>query len=364
MNKRKIAIIGAGAAGLSCALECERLGVPAEVFERHHSIGWIWPSISLWPDIFVRHYSNDPLKYIKDTFGINIKSSTDGKIFIMKSPNAQAKIEGNLGLLLYRGKEIDSVENQLSRELRHTPIHYNSLSNYNELKQKYEYVIVASGRDFEAKELGVWEEQGRVSIVGAIALGSFSCDTSTIYFDTEYAGKGYARVSPFSDKEAIIGIYIMNMEDFKEQQLDANRKLERFLEKEQLDKLELMYRFIIPPYSTGKVSRFQIDNVLFAGRAAGLTDRLLGTGGIEAIISGVLAARAIILGQDYDTLVKPLKEHIENISVFRNHLNNFNNDNFDKLITLLGTPGIKQLIYNTEINFADMAGNILNIFKT
>lgn len=361
MNKRKIAIIGAGVAGLSCALECERLGVPAEVFERHHSVGWVWPSVSLWPDLITRHYSSEPLKYIKNAFGINIKSSADEKVYIMKSPNAEAKIEGKLGISFYRGKEIESIENQLLRGLRHTPINYNSLTGYKELSQNYDYVVVASGRDFEAKELGIWEEQGRVSIAAAIALGSFSHNTSSLYFNTDYAGVGYARVSPFSDTQAIISLYVIDKGDFHEQQLDVNRKFERFLEKEKLDKLELMYRFITPPYSTGRVSRFQIDNILLAGRAAGLTDRLLGTGGLESIISGVLAARAIILGEDYDKSIKPLKEHLENISALRNHLENFTNDKFDKLVTLIGTPGIKQLIYNTEINFTDMVGKILKI---
>lgn len=75
MNKLKIAIIGAGTAGLSCALECEKLGVTAEVFERHHAVGWIWPSVSSWLDIFSRRYGSDPIKYIKDTYDINIKSA-------------------------------------------------------------------------------------------------------------------------------------------------------------------------------------------------------------------------------------------------------------------------------------------------
>lgn len=42
----KIAIIGAGVTGLACALECERLGVPADLYERDHAVGWIWPSVS------------------------------------------------------------------------------------------------------------------------------------------------------------------------------------------------------------------------------------------------------------------------------------------------------------------------------
>lgn len=91
--------------------------------------------------------------------------------------------------------------------------------------------------------------------------------------------------------------------------------------------------------------------------------RLLGAGGIEAVISGVLAARTIIRGEDYDKLLKPLQEHIENISVFRNYIENFSNDDFDRMLSWLGTPGIKQLIYNTRLNFPDIAGKILSKIK-
>lgn len=360
MNKSKIAIIGAGAAGLSCALECERLGLEADVFERHHSVGWGWQSVSCWPDLLTRHYSSDPIKYLKDMYGINIKSSTDERVFIMKSPGAEARIEGRLGMSFFRGKMTDSLENQLLRQLRKTPVYYNSLSNYKELSEKYDFVVVASGKDFEAKELGVWEEQGRVSVMKAIGLGAFPHDTVCIYFDTEYAGTGYARVSPFSSEEAIVGLYIIDKGNFNEQQLDINRKFESFIEKEGLDKLEFMYRLIAPPFSTGRVSRFQTENILLTGRAAGLCDRLLGTGGLEGIISGVFAARAIASGDNYDELVKPLKDHVENISVFRNYLEKFDNKDFDKLISIIGTPVIKQLIYNTEIEFTDIVGRFLN----
>ena len=100
-----------------------------------------------------------------------------------------------------------------------------------------------------------------------------------------------------------------------------------------------------------------------AGRSAGLTERLMGAGAIEAIISGVLAARAIIQGDDYDAMVKPLQDHIENLSAFRNQIEEFSNEDFDKMISFLGTPGIKQMVYNTNINFTDMAGSILKEFN-
>lgn len=355
----KIAVIGAGVAGLSCALECERLGVTTDIFERYHSLGWIWPSVTSWPIIFTLRYGSDPTKYLKENYGINIKYGLEEKTYIMKSPNAEAKIEGKLGYSFFRGNEIDSIENQLVREMRKTALHYNALTNYKELAEKYDFVVVTTGKDMEAKELGVWEEQGRISMIGAIAMGSFQFDTTTMYFDTEYAGSGYARLSPFSSSEAILSLYVIGKGDFNTQQLDINRLFEKFLEKEKLDKLELMYRFIKPPFSTGKVSRFRVGNILLAGRAAGLTDRLIGTGGVEAVISGVLAARAIVKGEDYDKLVRPLQEHIENLSAFRKIIDGFDNEDFDKLVSLLGKPGIKQMIYNTHIDLSDISGAIL-----
>lgn len=361
-NSMEIAIIGAGLAGLACALECERLGETAEIFERHHSVGWPWPSITALIDLFNRKYGFDSLQFLKDTYDINIKYALEEKTYIMKSPNNEITINGKLGYSIYRGKETDSIENQLVRELRKTPIHYNALSNYKELSKKYDFVVVASGRDFEAKELGIWEEQGRISMIGALALGSFQQNLTHLYFDTEYAGSGYARVSPFSASEAIVSIYVIGKEDFNNQQIDINRYFERFVEKEKLDKLEIMYRYIKPPYSTGKVSTFRVDNVLLTGRAAGLTERLLGVGAIEALSSGVMAARAIIHDEDYSELIKPIYDHVENLSAFRNKIEKFKNEDFDKILTILGTPGIKQLVYNTNINFTDIAGSILKDF--
>lgn len=43
---------------------------------------------------------------------------------------------------------------------------------------------------------------------------------------------------------------------------------------------------------------------------AGLTDRILGVGVVEALISGTMAARAITNKEDYDSKMKPLQSHI------------------------------------------------------
>ena len=145
----RIAIIGAGLAGLACAIECERLGVVPDVFERDESVGMKFPFLNELCGLFSRNI------------------------------------------------EKDTIITEL-RKLKKTPIFYNSPANYKELSKKYDYVVVASGKDTESAEMGVWEDQGQVSTLSGIALGKFQIENLAIYFNTDYAGSGFARVSPFS----------------------------------------------------------------------------------------------------------------------------------------------------------------------
>lgn len=349
----KIAIIGAGISGLACALECEKLGVIPDVFEKSHSVGWIWPSVSFWPSVMMRKLG-DVRTHLKDEYGIDLTPITDCRSIILKSPDQEVKIEGKLGYLVVRGKGEESLENQLVHKLKKTAVHFNSPADYNELAKKYDFVVIAVGRDKEARELGVWKDEGIVRIVGAVAISNFTYDSSTLYLNTEYAGSGYARISPFSSSEAIVGLYDIGHGEFELEKLFT-----KFIEKEGLQHLDFTYKLIPPPYTTGSVKNFRIGNILLVGRAAGLTERLMGVGGPDSIMSGVLAARAMIQGLDYDLLMKPLQTHVENVSAFRKKIESFENKDYDKLLSFLSRTIVKSTVYNTGINFADMIGSIL-----
>jgi digeranylgeranylglycerophospholipid reductase len=350
----KIAILGAGLSGLACAIECERLGIQAELFERHKTVGWLWPTVGFWPNIYYNNLGHkDVREYIKTEFGIDFSVLNTTDNVIMKSAGKQVIIKGKLGLTVVRGKSEEGLERQLLHRISKTPIYYSFLGDYNELAKTHDYTVVATGRETEARNMGLWQDDISITIIGAIAIGSFDKNTSAIYFNTEYAGTGYARLTPFNQNCAIIKLYIIGKPEMQAQGL-----FQKFIQIEKLDTLDYSYKIIPPVFSTGKVTSFQKGNVLLAGRAAGLVDSVLGVGVAEALISGTMAARAIAENRDYNSMVKPLQAHLESISSFRKYIDKFTNKDFDKLLSVLDTPVIKQLIYNTKIDFAGKLGRI------
>lgn len=78
---------------------------------------------------------------------------------------------------------------------------------------------------------------------------------------------------------------------------------------------------------------------------------------------GVPAARAMIRGSDYASLVQPLREHVENIPAFRKPYERLDNAGLDRLVPIVDRPGIKHAVHNTGIDFADLVGRLLQKFQ-
>ncbi|MGE5630192.1 MAG: FAD-dependent oxidoreductase [Caulobacteraceae bacterium] len=349
----KVAIVGAGVTGLSCALELERHGIYADLFERDNSIGWIWPSANYWPSLFYRD-KGDIIEYLKSKYNIIIKPSGVCKTIMLKSPNETARINGDLGYFITRGKGEDSIEQQLKRDLKRTVLCFNNNADYKRLSKEYDWVVVATGNDAVARELEVWEEEGIARAIGGIVVGNFDPHTAYLYLNTKYAGSGYARMAPFSSTQAVVSLFTIGCGEF-----DILKQFSAFLYNEGLTKLEFLYKMLPQPFTTGKVRKYKIGNILLAGRSAGLTERLVGVGGPEGIMSGILAARAIAEGEDYTKQIKKIRKHIENVSSFRKVIEKFNNEDYDKLIAAIDIKGVKKIIYNTKINHPDIIGSLL-----
>lgn len=349
----KVAIIGAGPAGIACALQCEKYGLTVDIFESETDVGWNWPSVILLLNILEVPMGGDIRHFLKNNFKLDLQPLYRIKKLILKSPKERAEIKGNIGYFYPRGKHETSVENQLRRLLQASSIRFNRPSDYKELAKKYDYVVVATGNEVAAKELGVWEDTGTVYIESAQVEGEFNTETQYVFFNTEYAGQGYARLTPFDNYHAVVDLYGIKIDIF-----DMDKKFFQFLRTEDLKDLEIKFRMFLPPFTTGKVKTFQIDNILLAGRAAGLTERLTGCGCVAALSSGFYAAEAIVKGKDYNTLVRPLQKHIENISSFRKFYERLDNTELDKMVKASNNPLFNIPLYKSPISFMDLFGTI------
>ena len=75
---------------------------------------------------------------------------------------------------------------------------------------------------------------------------------------------------------------------------------------------------------------------------------ILGFGAVNAIESGILAAHSIVKVLTIIN-IKPIKNHVAKLHNFRKALNTFDNKDFNKLISFLGFPVVKQFIYNNPL---------------
>jgi hypothetical protein len=77
---------------------------------------------------------------------------------------------------------------------------------------------------------------------------------------------------------------------------------------------------------------------LMVGEAGGFQDAIAGFGFRYAVLTGALAARALMDGQDYrDLLRRAFRDEFPKSFDFREWLNKANNEDFDKLVASMGT---------------------------
>ncbi len=350
----KVAVIGAGLAGLACALELEKHGIEPVIFERKDRVGEIYPHVAALMQIFRRPVKY-PLQYLSKNYGIELKPINPLRHVIMKGANSESKVSGNLGVLLVRGQTPDCVEKQLESKIK-SKITFNHHTDYNALRKQFDYVVVASGNDLVAKELGCWQEMLPMALYGAVILGEFKTDTLISYFNTRYAKNGYAYLTPFNENRASLVLVLPNEDKTK-----APDYWNQFIREEKIRNEVVQY--FITEYKAGHVFPKRIGNIILTGAAAGATESFLGFGTEYSIVSGVCAARSIALGLDYEEQIKNHVETNKNVYEFRMVLNSFNNSKFDILIKTLGFPVIRNIVYNTNVDMVKHGARALRLSR-
>ncbi|MQL51731.1 FAD-dependent oxidoreductase [Desulfofundulus thermobenzoicus] len=337
----RIAIIGAGVSGLACALELERHGITPAIFEQRNRSGEVFAHVAGILQLMNRPIK-DQISYLYRRLKLPLRPLAPLKRIIMHTPNTTGSITGRLGYLFLRGQDEGSMESQLFNLLR-TPVFYNHYADWREMARHYDYVVVADGTQQVPRTLGCWQDILNTWVRGATVLGHFDPHTLTMWLNTKYCRSNYAYLTPFNRHRA--SLVLITTDSYPD---EIEKKWRLFWEVEGFD-----YQ-VVENFSLQHVSGYcyppQAGNVLLAGNAGGFLEPFLGFGLMAAIRSGIYAARALARGESYTGLTRDLRQQIIRALAIRRVLNSLTNADYDRLVRLLTAPGVRQLIYNTNID--------------
>lgn len=350
MQQKRVAVAGAGLAGLSCALALEAKGITPAVFERKPHVGQRFSHISTVPS-FAYHGHDFSFDRLEENYGIKINPTVQLNKIILKGVNNSAEISGATGCLVTVGHSDDCLEMQLFRQLR-APVQFEKQVDPVTLANEYDYVVVATGAEEHsnpALKLGLWHDLLRAWIKVCTVLGNFEPGTLTIWRNRSYCRDGFAYLAPFSERRATLGLTVTGIS-----QKELSAYWQAFIQNEGLDYdiIDIMER----DHTAGRVSRHQAGNLFFTGDAGGFKEPLLGMGTLAAITSGVLAARAIVEGGDYEELVKPLVDWQGKFVRLRRLLDRLDDAAYDRWLAVEGLWPVQKLMFESDLPWVELAG--------
>jgi flavin-dependent dehydrogenase len=349
----KVAIIGAGISGLACAGELEKYGISPVIFEKKSYIGDAYAHVSVILEIIHRPI-RDVLRYLRDNFDIDIKPINTINTIVHNSPGISTTIKGNFGYFLKNNREPDCVRNQLKNRLRKSVIELDTFGDYDKLEKQYDRIVIATGQSIQAKELGCWQQWTASYVKGACVEGNFDPNTLTMWLNKDYCKDGYAYLTPFSRERASL---VLVVTDVEEKEVDNYWSL--FLNAENI-KYEIIETFKLP-HNAGYVYPPALGKFIFVGNAAGGFEPFLGFGLLHGIIMGISAARTIATGKSYEKQIKSVISENIRMRYIRKTFNTLTNRGYDNIVSLIGMPGIKQVLYDSRINIVK-AGAFLSRF--
>ena len=339
---KSVAIIGAGLAGLYCALELERHNIYPVLFERSSFIGEPFSHTTAVLNL-VHRPIRDFVRHVKEEYAIDILPINTVDTVIHYSPKKVATIKGDLGYLFKYSKDEDSIKHQLYYKLKKSKVIFNEIGDYEKLMQEYDYVVAANGTHQTALELGCWQDWLKTYARGAVVLGDFDPRTIIMWLDKDYCKNGYAYLTPFDGKKASIVLIATNV---NEKEIDHYWEL--FLYREKI-RYTIIEEFKLE-HRSGHVYPRQVDNLYMIGNAGGGVEPFLGFGHVNGLTMGIAAARSIIQGISYEGQLTQIIDRNIQMRDFRKMFNKMSNASYDIMVPLVGFPGIKHLLYHTNIN--------------
>lgn len=87
----------------------------------------------------------------------------------------------------------------------------------------------------------------------------------------------------------------------------------------------------------------------------------LGFGQFNAVVSGVMAGRSIAHGTEINLMLGDLRKRSNELYTLRMLLNTATNQDLDRLLTVMKTPGLRSLVYKTNIDIIKLLSSGLKL---
>jgi flavin-dependent dehydrogenase len=356
----KIAIMGAGLSGLSCAITLEQNGIYPVIFEKRRTVGDRFVNGEILLSLLNRPVY-DSIAYFSDEHGIFLHPSGNIKSLVLRSENSQAVIEGQLGFSNIRGRHKNSFENQLARQVK-SKIIYKSKYTYEQLLKEFTHVVLATGDAAYAIRIQNYRTDLTAKLRGATVEGSFDRYEVRAWMDNRFAPQGYGYLIPFTEKEAHIVIAYPEYPENKTQ--DTETLWGNFFDRvcEDLGQsLKVTDNFEITGYIIGICQYPRIGNTFFTGNCFGSIMPFLGFGQFSAILTGIYAAQDLCGLGDYEKLTMPLRESYENSLTLRRSLEKLGNTQLDLLVQKLNGSFGNRLFNSKHFDPLKISGRLLRL---